>query len=127
MAADYVNIDLGKRDDGSKWKLRYTHNDIADLEQLTGKAFQDVLTGQHFHGSRLMLAFGLRWIDSKMNQTKAGKLIQEQWLAKGKSLDELADVIKEALEAGHIIKPLTPKVDTEGEEDGEGNAPPEAA
>lgn len=124
MAADYVNIDLGPREDGTKWKLRFQHNDIADLEQLTGKSFLDVLSGQHFYGTRLMLAFGLRWMDSKMNQTKAGKLIQDHWLSKGKTLDELADVIKEALEAGHLLKPLKPDVDAEADE---GNARPEVA
>jgi hypothetical protein len=119
--APYVNIEL----DGKK-KLRYRHNDLADLEVMTGKSFREVLQGTQFHGIRTLLMFGLRWLDPKMSLSKSGDLIQDHWIAKGKTLDQLADVISEALVAGGMLPPeaLKPKAPTE---DDEGNAQPEAA
>jgi hypothetical protein len=121
MSAPYVNIDIGLMEDGHKRKLRYRHNDMADLEVLTGKRFDELLSGSQFHGIRVLLFYGLRWQEPKMSISKAGDLIQDEWIAKGKTLDEMADVVLSALEAGGIIKPRTPKV-----EDDEGNAQPEA-
>ena len=119
MAAPYVNIELDE-----KRKLRYRHNDLADLEERTGKGAGELIAAQQFHGYRLLLAFGLRWNDPKITAAKAGDLIQDHWIAKGKTLSELDDVITSALHAGGIFAPKKPKVEDEGDE---GNAPPEAA
>lgn len=116
--APYVNIEL----DGKK-KLRYRHNDIADIEVFTNKDFRELLQTTQFQGIRVLLSFGLRWLDPKMNLSKAGDLIQDHWIGQGKTLDELADVIESALVAGGVLKPKKPKVD----EADEGNASPEVA
>ncbi len=115
--APYVNIDL----DGKK-KLRYRHNDMADMEVMTGKGFGELMSGTQFHGVRTVLHFGLRWMDQKMTPAKAGDLIQDHWIAKGKSLADLADVILDAMEAGGII-PARPKKEDETDP----NANPEPA
>lgn len=122
MSAPYVNIDIGLMEDGHKRKLRYRHNDMADLEVLTGKRFDDLLIDTQFHSVRVLLFYGLRWQEPKMSISKAGDLIQDEWVAKGKNFDELSDVILEALEAGGILKPRKPKV----KDDDEGNEQPEA-
>ncbi len=110
----WVDIDLD-----SIRKLRYQHNDIADMEQSTGKSFRELLTVTQFHGARTLLAYGLRWMDRTMTPTKAGALIQEHWIDKGKTLDDLAIVIEEALMvAGVLPRPKTAVT--------EGNAQPEA-
>lgn len=117
MSAPYVNIDLDE-----KRKLRYRHNDMADIEVATSKGIGELLTAAQFHGYRVLLHYGLRWNDAKMTPNKAGDLIQDDWIAKGKTLEELSDVITSALEAGGILKPKKLKV-----EDDEGNEPPEIA
>lgn len=124
MAAPYVNIELG-----GKKKLRYRHNDIADLEQQTGKTFQEFIVSMQFNGIRLMLHYGLRWMtELKMTPQKAGDLIQDHWISDGKTLDQLADVITEALKAGGIIKMPEAKDSDSADGGDEGNAqPPEAA
>lgn len=101
MPAPWIDIDL----DDKPRKLRFQHNDIADMEVATGKGLQDLLTNMQFHGIRVLLAYGLRWMDRKITPTEAGKLIQEHWIDKGKTLDDLADVVGEALMAGGILKP----------------------
>lgn len=98
MSAPYVNIELDE-----KRKLQFRHNDMADIEQLTGKGLGELLQSTQFHGIRVVLAHGLRFMDPKMNATKAGDLIQDHWIAKGKTLDQLADVIESALVAGGIM------------------------
>jgi hypothetical protein len=117
MSAPYVNIELDE-----KRKLRYRHNEMADIEVLTGKDVGHLLIGQKFHGIRVVLAFGLRWNMPKITPTQAGDLIQDHWIAKGKTLEELVDVIESALVAGGVMKSKTPKP-----EDDEGNDQPETA
>lgn len=116
MAAPYVNIELDE-----KRKLRYRHNEMADMEQLTGKDVGQLLYSQKFHGLRVMLAFGLRWMEPKITPTKAGDLIQDHWIAKGKTLEDLVDVLEAALIAGGLMQAKKPKP-----EDDEGNEQPEA-
>ncbi len=125
MASPYVNIDLGKNADGERRKLRYRHNDIGDMEQFTGKSIPELLMSSEFHGLRVLLFYGLRWQESKMSISKAGDLIQDEWIEKGHTREELLDVIKSAMEAGKILKPLPKPSDSD--EDDEGNDPPEAA
>jgi len=100
-------------------KLRYRHNDIADMEQATGRGFQDLLVGMQFHGARTLLSYGLRWMDRTMTPVKAGDLIQDHWIETGHTLDDLADVLLEALESGGLTQKKAAVVD-------EGNAQPEA-
>lgn len=85
-------------------KLRYRHNDIADMEQATGKGFHELLTGMQFHGARTLLSYGLRWMDRTMTPAKAGDLIQDHWIQQGKTLDDLADALLLALEAGGLMQ-----------------------
>jgi hypothetical protein len=114
MPAPWVDIDLDE-----PRKLRFQHNDIADLEVATGKGIQDLLATTQFHGARVVLSYGLRWMAPKMTPQQAGVLIQKYWIEKGKTLDELADVIEAALIAGGIMPPKK-------EESAEGEAQPEA-
>jgi hypothetical protein len=118
VSAPYVNIEL----DGKK-KLRYRHNDMADLEVMTGKSFGELLTGSQFHGLRVVLHFGLKWNETKMSPAIAGDLIQDHWIAKGKKLEELAAVILDALRAGGLLPAAPTVVEDEGDS---GNAPPDA-
>ena len=115
MPAPWIDIDLDK-----PRKLRYRHNDLADLEQTSGKGIGDLMSahGQTFHGIRLLLAYGLRWSDPKMTPTIAGTLI-DGWMQAGNTLDALNDKITDALKASGYLKADT-------EEDEGKNAPAEA-
>lgn len=112
MSQPYVLIDLDK-----PRKLRFRHNDLADLELQSGKGLGELMAGQSFHGIRLLLSYGLRWQDPKMTPSKAGDLAQA-WVDKGGALDGLLEKILDALRAAGFIK------DSSGEGD-EGNAMPE--
>ncbi len=116
MPAPWIDIDLDEIR-----KVRYQHNDAADIEVFTGKGIGELISTTQFHAARVLLAFGLRWMDRKMTPQRAGELIQKHWIEKGKTLDELADVLMEALIAGGIMQ--RPK----GDGDSEGNEQPEAA
>ena len=120
MSQPYVLIDLDK-----PRKLRYRHNDLADLEVVSGKGLGELMSGQSFHGVRLLLQFGLRWQDSKMTLTKAGDCAQA-WLDKGLGLDALIDKILDALRVSGFIKDAPGSENETGEGD-EGNATAEAA
>ncbi len=99
----WVDIELDK-----VRKIRFQHNDCADIEQATGKSFAELLNGSQFHGTRLLLAYGLRWMDRTMTPQRAGQLIQEHWIDKGKTFDDLGAVLIEALQASGML----PKQDT---------------
>jgi hypothetical protein len=116
MAAPWIDIELDELR-----KIRFQHNDAADIEVYAGKGIGELLEKTQFHGARVLLAYGLRWRDHKITPKTAGDLIQKYWIEKGKTLDELADVLMEALIAGGIAQ--RPKA----AEGAEGNAPPEAA
>ena len=120
MSQPYVLIDLDR-----PRKLRYRHNDLADLEVVSGKGLGELMSGQSFHGVRLLLQFGLRWQDSKMTLTKAGDCAQA-WLDKGLGLDALIDKILDALRVSGFIKDAPGAQNETGEGD-EGNATAEAA
>jgi hypothetical protein len=131
MPEPYVHIELDK-----PRKLRLQHNDIADIEVLTGKGFDALTEQQGFHAARILLAFGLRWKDPAINPKKAGDLIQNHWLAKGRTLLDLTEVFRSALRASGIIggdaEPQSPAdaiADESESEDGEsaGNASPDPA
>lgn len=99
MKQPYVHIELDK-----PRKLRFRHNDLADMEVASGGGLDNLLSTQTFHGARLLLSFGLRWQESHgMSAKTAGDLIQDHWISKGKSLKQLADVIMEALKASGVL------------------------
>lgn len=98
MSQPYILITLDK-----PRKLRYRHNDLADLEVVSGKGLGELMTGQSFHGIRLLLQFGLRWQDPKMTLVRAGECAQA-WLDQGRTLEQLADVVLDALRASGFIR-----------------------
>lgn len=102
MPQPYVHIQLDK-----PRKLRFRHNDLADMELDTGKGFKELLSTQEFHGARVLLSYGLRWEEKRgsgMTPTVAGNLIQDHWFAKGKTLDELGLIVEDALRRAGILR-----------------------
>lgn len=106
-------------------KIRFRHNDLADLEQATSKGLQQLMA-MSFYGLRTVLFYGLKWRDAKLTTTDVGNLIQDQWLADGKTLDDLADYVEEALIRAGIM-PEDKRTRAKREEFDEGNASPDAA
>ena len=118
MSQPYVLIDLDK-----PRKLRFRHNDLADLEVQSGKGLAELMSGMSFHGIRLLLLYGLRWQDQKMTVSKAGDLAQA-WLDKGLGIEALVEKLLDALRASGFIKAEEAGA---GGEDVEGNESPDAA
>ena len=117
MSQPYVLIDLDK-----PRKLRFRHNDLADLEVASGKGLAELMSGMSFHGIRLLLMYGLRWQDAKMTVSRAGDLAQA-WLDKGLGIEGLVEKLLDGLRASGFIK--ADESDQGGAEDGEGNGSPE--
>lgn len=115
MASQYVHIELDRHR-----RIRFRHNDLADLEVASGKGVGELMSGQSFHGIRMLLAYGLRWDDNKMTPTKAGQLI-DGYMEQGGTLEEVVDKILDAMRGSGYLKDAT-----DGKEP-EGNAPAEAA
>lgn len=118
MSHPYVHLDLDK-----PRKLRFRHNDLADLEVASGKGIAELMSGMSFHGVRLLLCYGLRWQDPKVTPSKAGDLAQA-WIDKGRTLEALVEKILDALRASGFLK--TPDGEDAPVEDAEGNATPDA-
>lgn len=118
MSHPYVHIDLDK-----PRKLRFRHNDLADLEVTSGKGIAELMSGMSFHGIRLLLCYGLRWQDAKMTPSKAGELAQA-WIEKGLGVEQLVEKILDALRASGFLKAND---GDEPAEDAEGNGSPDAA
>lgn len=121
MSQPYVLIDLDK-----PRKLRFRHNDLADLEVQSGKGLAELMSGMSFHGIRLLLLYGLRWQDQKMTVSKAGDLAQA-WLDKGHGIESLVEKLLDALRASGFVKAEDASDAEAGGEDVEGNGSPDAA
>lgn len=119
MPQPYVHIELDR-----PRKLRFRHNDLADLEMQSGKGLSELMTSMSMHGIRLLLCYGLRWQDKpneKMTPTKAGELI-DAWMANGKTFAELTQKMLDGLRAsGYLDDEPADEAATEG------NESPEAA
>lgn len=117
----WVDIDLDK-----PRKLRFQYNDVVDIENAIGKGFFQLINSLHFVEVRALLAYGLRWMDQSMTPVKAGQLIQEHWIGKGKPLTDLAKVLVSALRAGGMLEkedPAATDVPLEGNEQPEAVVP----
>jgi hypothetical protein len=111
----YVPIELDKHR-----QIRFRHNDLADLEVQSGKGVGELMSGQTFHGLRLLLCYGLRWRDHKMTPTKAGDLIQG-WIDDGGTFEDLTEKVLDALRLSGYLKSSTDEPEEAG-----GNGPAEA-
>lgn len=121
MPKPYIYLDLDKRR-----RLRFRHNDIADMEVFSHMNFGELLQKQEFHGVRVLLSYGLRWEEKRgMTPQQAGDLIQDHWFSQGHTLDELAPYIEDALRVAGILR--DGKKAELAIEDDEGNAQPDAA
>lgn len=126
MPQPYVHIELDK-----PRKLRFRSNDLADLEERTGRGVNDLASTTRVNAVRLLLCYGLRWQDKpneKMTPAKAGDLI-DVWIANGGKFKDIEEKLLEALRAAGFSE-APPTADAAGadgsEAEPEGNAPPEA-
>lgn len=109
MPRPYVSIDLDK-----PRKLRFRHNDLADLEVESAKGIGDLMQTMTLHAMRSLLRYGLRWQDRTITAQQAGDLI-DVWIDNGGTFASITEKILEALKTSGFIQDNT-----------EGNAPAEA-
>lgn len=89
--------------------LRYSFNDIADIEDALGMYFPDVVTaGFSFRITRALLWGGIKWEDKSLRSNPAGLLatgdIIQAWVEKGGKLDVLYNKCGEGLVASGILE-----------------------
>lgn len=118
MAQPFVQFEFLGDTSHSPRRLRYTHNDLADMEDEAGCGFQALLNTS-FRGLRLLLKYGLKWQDRALTNQQVGNLIQKHVEKGGTQVDLLKKVIEALQEAGFLEKEAPPDADAAGVE---GNA-----
>ncbi len=88
--------------------LRYSFNDIADIEDALGMYFPDVVTaGFSFRITRALLWGGLKWEDKSLRSNPAGLLatgdLIQTWIKGGGDLAELYKKCGEGLLASGLL------------------------
>ncbi len=114
--AQYVDISLDKAR-----RVRFTINAIRELERHFGTSFSNILGGGNMGFEQIvqMLTVGLKYGETEkraLTDTKVGDMVQKRWLDNGKELDELVDILLEAMRSAGII---TKKEEEEDEADSE--------
>jgi hypothetical protein len=84
--------------------LRYSFNDIADIEDALGMYFPDVAQAKvSFKILRALLWGGLKWEDKVLRQNPAGLVtignILQEWIEKGGSKDDLYKMCSDGIAA----------------------------
>lgn len=117
MPRPYIEIELDKTR-----RLRFRHNDLADLEVASGKGLAELMGGMSFQAIRMLLSYGLRWKDTQMTPFRAGDLI-DVWIENGGTLESLTEKILDALRASGFLADKKAPEEPEGDQ---GNALPGA-
>lgn len=100
---------------GKEYKLRYTFNSLADIEQQAGKSITRLFEAEDLgmNTIRLLLWGGLRHNDKGVTLDRVGMII-DSFLDEKRDLEELMDVINDAISKSKLFE------NTQGESD-EGN------
>lgn len=96
--------------DGKSYELKYTVNGMADLEEVTGRPFSDIMTSGEFSAVRALFYAGLSDTNPKLTLRGAGAVL-EAYLAEGHGLEDAFELVNKATEQAGFLQAgkATPK------------------